>query len=322
MPETRTKILYDLFFEIFATDELRKFIRLLPQGKLLASKLPGRTAAHDLVAFEAVQILQRFGVVDAELLQRLLRDYPLHEQKIRDAAARLQLELAVTVPARKGGGPRDPSPDRDDEPTTRLLLLAANPEQSPIHLDREARGIRNAIESATHREDFSYETRFAVRVDDLPRILLKTKPDIVHFAGHGVGAGGLEFANSHNEIARVSGAALKRLFEVINDDAAHGVGRPVRLVMLNACLSQVQAEAIVGAVDCVIGMSHEVRSEVATQFAATFYASLAEGRSVRSAFNWAGVDNEMLKLGQNRVPQLLERTPELARELFFTSGNG
>ena len=77
--------------------------------------------------------------------------------------------------------------------------------------------------------------------------------------------------------AAVSTEALARLFAVLGED--------IRVVVLNACYSAEQAEAIAGVIDCVVGMSDRIGDSAARVFAASFYRGLGFGRSVQSALD-------------------------------------
>lgn len=55
--------------------------------------------------------------------------------------------------------------------------------------------------------------------------------------------------------------------------------------MLNACYSEVQANAIHQFVDCVIGMNQPIGDKAAIQFAEGFYDALGSGSAYEEAFN-------------------------------------
>ena len=60
-------------------------------------------------------------------------------------------------------------------------------------------------------------------------------------------------------------------------------GASVKIVVLNACYSEVQAKAIVAHIPCVIGMTAAIGDRAATIYAASLYRALAFGRSVANA---------------------------------------
>jgi hypothetical protein len=83
----------------------------------------------------------------------------------------------------------------------------------------------------------------------------------------------------------------------------------IRVVVLNACYSEVQARAIVNEIDFVVGMSDSIGDDAARVFAAAFYRGLAFGKSVRTAFELGINELKLLGLGhEDAIPQLLVRT--------------
>jgi polysaccharide pyruvyl transferase WcaK-like protein len=58
----------------------------------------------------------------------------------------------------------------------------------------------------------------------------------------------------------------------------------VKLVVLNACYSDVQAEVLLAHIDCVIGMGGSILDDAARNFAIGFYGGLGERESVAAAF--------------------------------------
>lgn len=143
----------------------------------------------------------------------------------------------------------------------KILFLAANPSNSnQLALDEEAREIANKIRSSDSRNSLILRTQWAVRPDDLLQKLNEEKPQIVHFSGHGGGKIGLVFHDDKKQSTLVSGSALKLLFQTLKDN--------IRVVFLNACYSQQQAENIVDEIDCVIGMRSSVLDETSIKFTA------------------------------------------------------
>ena len=59
----------------------------------------------------------------------------------------------------------------------------------------------------------------------------------------------------------------------------------IRCVVLNACYSEQQAQAIAEHIDCVVGMTNAVGDDAAIQFATAFYRALGFGRDVQTAFD-------------------------------------
>ena len=185
-----------------------------------------------------------------------------------------------------------------------ILFLAANPSDTDrLALDREARAIQVELERSGHRERFEFVTRWAAQPLDLLRELRKLKPTVVHFSGHGghgvagvlpqdgvprrdIAGGvshqsdkpqqGLFFQDADGRPQFVTAAALEETFGA--------VGTSVKLVVLNACYSDVQAEGLVAHVDYVVGMGGSIHDDAARSFAIGFYGGLGERESVAAAY--------------------------------------
>jgi hypothetical protein len=184
-----------------------------------------------------------------------------------------------------------------------ILFLAANPlETGRLSLDREARAIQVELERSGHRDCFEFVTRWAAEPLDLLRELRRLKPSVVHFSGHSGrgechtprrnevhrdvadGSGpvegepehGLFFQGPNGQARIVSTAALDETFSAARSS--------VKLVVLNACFSDVQAGALLTHVDCVVGISGAISDDAARSFAIGFYGGLGERESIASAY--------------------------------------
>lgn len=162
--------------------------------------------------------------------------------------------------------------------TIKILILTANPKETdPLSLGVEVRKIEEALQRARNRDRFEVITRSAVRTIDLRRALIDHRPQIVHFSGHGAQTHGLVLENDVGKMQLVSTEALAKLF------GAFEFGK-IECVLLNACYSEVQAEAIHQFVDCVIGMNQPIGDKAAIQFAEGFYDALGAGSSYEEAY--------------------------------------
>ncbi|MCI0690630.1 CHAT domain-containing protein [candidate division KSB1 bacterium] len=180
----------------------------------------------------------------------------------------------------------------------KILFLAANPQDSVrLRLDEEIRGIKQVLLQAEFRDKFDIEQEWAVRVSDLQGHLLRHQPDIVHFSGHGSAASEIILEDKTGESQTVPTRALEQLFAVLKDN--------IRCVVLNACYSKKQAQAIAKHIDCVIGMSKAIGDEAAINFAVVFYQALGFGRNVQTAFDLGCVQIDMQSLNEQDTPKLL-----------------
>lgn len=162
---------------------------------------------------------------------------------------------------------------------TRILILAANPQNTDrLRLDEEVREIQAALEASRNRDAFEVITRWAVRVDDLQKVLLDYNPQIVHFSGHGDGDNGLILEDELGQARMVSTNALAKLFSLFQGT--------IQCVCLNACYSEVQAEAIHAAIPFVVGMNQPIGDKAAIKFAQGFYRAIGANRSIEEAYEF------------------------------------
>jgi len=182
-------------------------------------------------------------------------------------------------------------------PQVKALFLAANPKNTPrLAIDEEMRAIEQKLRASKHRDALVFESSWAVRPDDLLQLLNQHQPHVVHFSGHGQSSG-LSLVGNDGEERVVSTRALKYLFTTLKDN--------VRLVLLNACYSREQADALVQIIGCVIGMNESIGDEAARVFASSFYRALGFGRSIQEAFD-QGITSLLLEgIPEEDIPELL-----------------
>lgn len=198
---------------------------------------------------------------------------------------------------------------RNMKRTIRILFLAANPKDtSSLRLDEEMRGIDTALRGADFRDRFDIKQQWAVRVADLQSHLLRYKPDIVHFSGHGSSTSEIILEDITGNSHIVPARALSQVFSILKDN--------IRCVVLNACYSQQQAQAIAEHIDCVIGMSQAVGDIAAVSFATAFYQALGYGRNVKTAFDLGCSQIDLEQLDEQNTPRLLAKVADPAKIAF------
>lgn len=192
----------------------------------------------------------------------------------------------------------------------KILFLAANPKStSQLSLDEEAKEIRQGLERAKRRESFEITTRWAVDAEELRRSLLDIEPHIVHFSGHGAGADGLVLHAAGGKATLASGEALANLFSLFGQ---------IECVLLNACYSEAQAQAVYRHVDCVIGMNQAVGDRAAIKFAVGFYDALGAGKSYDIAYKFGCSAIDFEDVVHSLTPVLLARHSNETREIRET----
>ena len=138
-----------------------------------------------------------------------------------------------------------------------------------------------------------------MRVEDLRRALLEHKPIIVHFSGHGSGTEGLALENNDGQMQLVSTESLARLFAFFQSQ--------IECVLLNACYSQVQAEAIHQHIDYVVGMNQVIGDVAAIEFTIGFYDALFAGRPYEECFEFGRASIDLQGIPEYSTPQLKAR---------------
>jgi hypothetical protein len=188
----------------------------------------------------------------------------------------------------------------------KVLFFAADPLSRPPHgrdarllLDEDVREIRIKVRAAEHRDALEFDYHLAARPDDLLQALNETHPQVVHFSGHGASEGLMLMDPQGLRPHYVDAEALSQLFRVFRGD--------IRVVVLNACFSLPQAEAIADVVGCAIGTSGAVSDEAAITFGARFYAAIAFGHSVKVAFDQASAALAISHPAERERPHLITR---------------
>lgn len=225
---------------------------------------------------------------------------------VRNVSGNAPLPPAADEPAPAAAAPVPATP------ALRILFLGASPQGAPaLRLDHEVREIDQALRQAEFRDRFDLKQQLAVRVADLQTALLRHRPQIVHFSGHGE-VDGVFLEDEGGRLQRVPGTALARILAVFK--------KQIRCVVLNACFSQEQAEAIAKDIDCVVGMSTSIGDRAAIRFAPAFYQALAFGSSVRTAFDLGCAQIDLDGLGEGTTPQLVALRTDPDEIVFVDPG--
>lgn len=213
----------------------------------------------------------------------------------------------------------------------KILVLAANPKNtSELRLGEEVREIDEGLRRSQHRDRFELSTKWAVRVRDVYRYMLDIQPQIVHFSGHGEGA-----AIGEQKAAQTEGFTERKLTPVtgteseagliFEDEAGQGklvdstslanlfklfASKGLECVLLNACYSETQAEAIQQHISYVIGMNQAIGDKAAITFAVAFYDALGAGESYEFAFELAKTALQLAGIPEDQTP-VLKHNPNL-----------
>lgn len=182
----------------------------------------------------------------------------------------------------------------------RILFLSSNPwNLSRILVDEEAREIFEKINEGPYRHRFELHKHVAVRPIDLQRLLMKYRPHIVHFSGHGNKRKRLVLSGPNGHGKAIDQQGLADVLALYNTH--------VRLVLLNACFTRTQARSISKVIDYSIGMSQAIGDDVSVAFAGAFYRALGFNKSVKEAFESARAELALTKMPRSRGIELFIR---------------
>ena len=190
----------------------------------------------------------------------------------------------------------------------KILFLASSPNNlAKIQLEKEFVRISSALQEGF--STFDLKAEWAITPSALQEAILKHRPSIIHFSGHGENtsdtnkSGGIYLNNSNQTAKLVDGEAIAELFQILTEKL------DLELVLLNSCYSEHQVEGISKYVPYVIGMNDAIYDSAAITFSSGFYNSLAKDDDIEFAF----------KLAKNRIS--LEGLPDGAIPILIKNEN-
>lgn len=162
------------------------------------------------------------------------------------------------------------------EAQTRVLVLNAMPDdQGRIRPDKEAAELRERMAAmSTPRRPLVFEHVWATRLDQIQQELVRHRPMILHFSGHGA-PGVLAFENRDGTTAKLDGRMMSRIIKGYRD---------LECLVLHACFADEVAEACLPYVPVVVGSVGSVDDVTAPRFSYLFYQSIASGMDYEQAF--------------------------------------
>lgn len=261
-------------------------ITALPGGK--SARLRFHVRPHD-AGLVPVTVRVAYGYLDGSgSSRRVTREERLHVQVARDEGGD-GTASGTTAAAGSRHGTRERT----------VLFLAANPRNlTPLRPDEELRLIEQELWLSPNRDDFRLVSHVAVQLIDISRALVRYRPQIVHFSGHGDETGRIYVEDPLGYSKPVELEGLAEIFGAYNDT--------IRCVIVNACHSQRLARAIARHVDHAIGMRYEIGDNAAVRFSVGFYQAMFGGATVPQAFKTAPalLRSDAETMNDYEVPQL------------------
>jgi GTPase SAR1 family protein len=174
-----------------------------------------------------------------------------------------------------------------------ILFLASNPlatnnAAAMLSMRAEHSHIAEKLSERETERIFDLKPRFGVSPENMIDAINYLEPVAVHFVGHGIeqdpdthSGGGLYFFSDDKQRAKLVDAdILSKMFRRIKSNHPQ-----LEIVLLNACYSEPQAQAISSHGIYTIGSNDELPSEAARLFAAGFYHSYALTKDVKRAMD-------------------------------------
>lgn len=194
--------------------------------------------------------------------------------------------------------------ENDAKAQIKILFLPSEPKnEERVFLAEECHDIDKRLQQGRYRESVELAQAWAITPRELSQTLLRHRPTIAHFTGHGSEEHGIVFQDEQSEGVAVAGELLGELFRILAPDGPRGV-------VLSHCYSALQVDHILPYVDFVVGISGQIKIESARAFSEGFYTGLVERKSIQQAFDlgcWeikmsGGADSDSPRLrGRKRV---------------------
>lgn len=185
--------------------------------------------------------------------------------------------------------------------TKKILFLASSPaDLARLKLEKEFVRLSSSLQDGI--VEYKLVAEWAVTPSSLQKAILKHKPNIIHFSGHGEENQGIYLQDSQANAKLVSQAAIENLFRIFARKLS------IDIVLLNSCYSEDQAVGIRKHVNYVIGMKDAINDDSAIEFSTGFYRGLVdEDNDIEFAFDLAVNLIQLEGLYDEEIPVLLKK---------------
>lgn len=194
--------------------------------------------------------------------------------------------------------PRKTQPGSDGQ--IKVLFLASDPVNlMRLRIGEEYREIEEKLRMANMADRFHLIPRFSVRSNDFIESLQTVRPRILHFSGHGSPNGGIYIEDKKGNAWETAPEVLAGFLKGFADE--------LKCVLLNACYSKIQADAIAQHIDYVIGIQHRIADPVAIDFTIGFYRALGDNHNIEQAFDLGLKEIEGYFIPNHLTPVLIKK---------------
>ena len=178
-----------------------------------------------------------------------------------------------------------------------ILFLASNPwNTAKLQLEKEFTKVFNNLQNSK----YIVKSEFAVTPSSLQKAILKYKPRIIHFSGHGLsdndvttianpderaiakaakGGAGIVLQDETGKAKVMETKNLVAMFQIFTKFKI-----PIDTVIFNSCHSRAQADGIRNYVNYVVGYSNAIKDDAAILIANDFYSYYVENDNAELAF--------------------------------------
>jgi hypothetical protein len=179
-----------------------------------------------------------------------------------------------------------------------VLYLTANP-KGDLRVGAEVNQVQEAVRGSKFRDNIYVHYRPAADLNSLIQGLNDNAPAVVHFSGHGNETGvGTDDAKS----VRPAGKLVT--FDLLAKAIA-ATDTPPQVIVLNSCKSAGAKKSFFPPTKAIIAMGNSIGDLAAIAFAAKFYAGIAAGQSLHSAFAQGKVAVEAVSIDEADTPELV-----------------
>lgn len=194
-----------------------------------------------------------------------------------------------------------------------VLYSTASPDPNkPLRVEAEMHQVQQAVRGSRLRDNIVLHYKPAANLDSILDGLNDFAPGIVHFSGHGYSDG---IIVDHAKVGHPSSGVVT--FDLLADAVA-AVDAPPHVIVLNSCHSVGAKKAFLPPAKAVIVMGASISDLAATAFAAQFYAAIASGQSLKSAFNQGVVAIKKTSLNEAKTPQIFLADGVNAEKIILT----
>ena len=165
-----------------------------------------------------------------------------------------------------------------------ILVLAANPlDTDNVGFSREVDAIKDGLQK--QGSPFKLEHQLATNIEKMRKSILQHKPTIVHFSGHGLKSEtGIMLEDNNGGKHIVETKDIAEFFGIV---AKARKESSIDCVVLNACYSEKQANAISQHIPYVIGIKNQISSDIALEFSVAFYDGILNDFPIEYSFDLA-----------------------------------